>query len=328
MAVDRLAEFRNICAPLFSESAFPGEQLATAHQLFDLLSGIVGYDDTAPTRTEVTDIFLPTGKAIAFQGAARCLWEYARTSKFLRGVEAALREAQRRFPGQRLRLLEAGCGPFALLALPLACRFEPGEVGFTLLDVHERSLSAARRIVETLGLADYVEGYVRTDAATWRCPEAKRPHVVVSETMQNGLKNEPQLAITRNLAPQRLPGGLFLPEAVALDFSLLTHHRDNNEVPISRSHPVATVFELTPDNPEAALSGRITLPTPLPSNAIPVINTRIRVYGDICLDENECSLTIPIPIRTLPVLAAGQVLDYAYLWHPRPRMHFSTMATG
>lgn len=328
MAVDHLAEFRNICAPLFSGSAFPGEQLAAAHQLFDLLSGIAGYDDTAPSQIEVTDIFLPTGKAIAFQGAARCLWEYARTSKFLRGVEAALREAQRRFPGQRLRLLEAGCGPFALLALPLACRFASDEVGFTLLDVHEGSLDAARRIVEALGLADYVDEYVRTDAASWRCPEEKRPHVVVSETMQNALKNEPQLAITRNLAPQRLPGGLFLPEAVALDFSLLTHHRDSNEVSLARSHPVASVFELTPDNPEAPLSGRITLPTPLPCNAFPAICTRIRVYGDICLDENECSLTIPVPIKTLPVLLAGQVLDYEYLCHPQPRMHFSTVATG
>ena len=140
---------------------------------------------------------------------------------FLRGVDAALRAAQARFPGERLRFLEAGRGPFALLALPLATRFGPEEVGFTLLDIHAHSLDAARKIIEALGLEAYVDEYIEADAATWRCLEDRRPHVVVSETMQNGLKNEPQVAITRNLAPQRLPGGFFLPEAVSLDFPCL-----------------------------------------------------------------------------------------------------------
>jgi len=319
--------FRAACEPLFSKTAYPGEQREAVHRLFDLLAAIVDYDDSSPDEAQARDTFLPTGKAIAFQGAARCLWEYARTSKFLQGVEAALRAAQLRFPGQRLRLLEAGCGPFALLALPLATRFGPEEVGFTLLDIHDHSLDAARRIVAALGLEAYIDGYVQTDAATWHCPEDERPHVVVSETMQNGLKNEPQVAITRNLAPQRLPGGFFLPEAVSLDFSLLTWHTDGDQAPRQQSHRLATVFELTPDAPATAVSGRVTLPMALPANGRPAICTRIQVFGDIHLGENECSLTLPIKIKELPALAGGESLDYEYLWQPKPGMRFSAVAT-
>lgn len=316
--------FGDACAPLFSSTACLGEQYDAAHRLFDLLSGIIGYDDNAPAAHQARDTFLPGGKAISLQGAARCLWEFARSSKFLRGVEAALRAAQTRFPCERVRLLEAGCGPFALLALPLATRFGPEEVGFTLLDIHEHSLDAARRIVVALGLEDYIDGYVCADATTWRCPDDARPHAIVSETMQNGLKNEPQVAVTRNLAPQRLPGGFFLPEAVGLDFSLLTWQTEGLEVPRSRSHRIATLFELTPDcADETEMAGTFTLPGTLPANARPAVCTRIRVFGDIDLGENECSLTIPLRINDLPPLKGGETLQFAYASPPKPGVRFS-----
>lgn len=318
-----LALFRAACEPLFSASAVPGVQRAAAHRLFDLLSGFIGFDDATASDFLVNDTLLPAGKAISLRGAARCLWEYARSSKFLRGVEAALRAAQQRFPGERLRLLEAGCGPFALLALPLALRFRPDEVGFTLLDIHDHSLDAARRIVAALGLEAYIDAYVAADATVWRCPESQRPHVIVSETMQSGLKSEPQVAVTRNLARQRMPGGYFVPEAVTLDFALLTWHAGDGGVGRQVSHPVARLFELTPDAEDAVVHGEIKLPAAVPANARSAICTGIRVFGDIALGENECSLTLPLRIKELPVPAAGEVLRYEFLLGPRPGLRFA-----
>ena len=88
------------------------------------------------------------------------------------------------------------------------------------------------------------------------------------------------------------------------------------------------MFELTPDAPSTAVSGRITLPMALPANGRPAVCTRIQVFGDIHLGENECSLTLPIKIKELPALTGGESLDYEYLWQPKPGMRFSAVATG
>lgn len=316
--------FRAACAALFQADVSPGEQRDAAHRLHDLLGNLIGYQDDQADATATIDTFLPSGKAISLQGAARCLWEFARTNRFLRGVEAALRDSQTRFPGQRLRLLEAGCGPFALLALPLATRFRPDEVGFTLLDIHAHSLDAARRLVAALGLEAYVDDYVQADAAVWRCPEEKRPHVIVSETMQNGLKNEPQAAITRNLAPQLLPGGHFLPEAVSLSFALQTWcSASGDEAGHSVHHSPIPLFSLTPESAQQDAQGRIRMPDALPSQARPVLRTRIQVFRDITLEEGECSLTLPIRLRDLPPLAGSEELAFRYESGPRPGLHLT-----
>lgn len=319
--------FRAACAALFQADVSPGEQRDAAHRLHDLLGNLIGYQDDQADATATIDTFLPSGKAISLQGAARCLWEFARTSRFLRGVEAALRDAQTRFPGQRLMLLEAGCGPFALLALPLATRFRPDEVGFTLLDIHAHSLDAVRTIVQALGLEAYVDDYVQADAAVWRCPGEMRPHVIVSETMQNGLKNEPQAAITRHLAPQLLPGGHFLPEAVSLEFALQTWQSGaDGEVGHSVHHAPLPLFSLTPETALDDARGRIRLPDALPPQARPVLLTRIRVFRDIALEEGECSLTLPIRLRDLPALQGGERIDYVYDSGPRPGLRLSVAA--
>ncbi|MBF0613262.1 MAG: hypothetical protein G8345_21145 [Magnetococcales bacterium] len=309
---DKMITFRETCNALFSQEESYGCQQQAAQDLFRLLAGIIEYDDNQPQLEQAKDCFLPSGKAISLQGAARCLWEFVRTSRFLQGVEAALRAAQQRFPGQRIRLLEAGCGPFALLALPLALKFEPSQVGFTLLDIHPHSLEAAKTIVTTLGLQDYVDAYVQADATTWTCPDHLRPHVMVSETMQNALKKEPQVAITRNLAHQCVPGGYFLPEKVRVDFCLLYWITDEGEVPFQRTQPVATLYELRPDNPHDPLHGQFTLPDPLPERVRPGLCTHIQVFGDYCLEENQCSLTLPLKVKGLE-LQAGGIIHHEYI---------------
>ncbi|MBF0610388.1 MAG: class I SAM-dependent methyltransferase [Magnetococcales bacterium] len=304
---DKMITFRETCNILFSQEESYGSQRQAAQDLFSLLAGIIGYDDNQPQQEQAKDCFLPSGKAISLQGAARCLWEFARTSRFLQGVEAAVRAAQQRFPGERIRLLEAGCGPFALLALPLAIKFQSSEVGFTLLDIHPHSLEAAKTIVTALGLQDYVNDYVQADATAWICPDPLRPHVMVSETMQNALKKEPQVAITRNLAPQLLPGGIFLPEKVRVDFCFLYWITNEGEVPFQRTQPVATLYELRLDNPHDPLQGQFTLPNPLPENIRPGLCTHIQVFGDCCLEENQCSLTLPLRVKGLELQAGGTI---------------------
>ncbi|MEY2632858.1 MAG: hypothetical protein RIR00_1512 [Pseudomonadota bacterium] len=316
------AAFVEPCECLFSTAVSFGEQREAAHALFAWFSGILGFDDAQPDAVTQKDYFLPNGKAISYQGAARCLWEFARSSKFLRGVEAAIRAAQQRFPGERIRVLDVGCGPFALLVLPMVLRFTAEEVEISLLDINPESLAAAQRLIAELGVEAWFRDFHQGDATTWQATPAWRPQVIVAEVLQNALKREPQVAVTRHLAPQLEPGGFFVPECIALDLVASRWMGESCESGCEQMTSLAPLFALSVATLDQTGSGRVTLPATLPDNTRLAIRTAIRVFGDIELGQNECSLTCNFMPRDLRGLSGGQVLDYDYDAGAEPGLRF------
>jgi hypothetical protein len=113
----------------------PERLRAAVTRLYSLFSDLTGIGRGGEDPADSYDTLLPSGIAISPNDAARCVLDFGRTGKFLKGTYAALKETRTRFPDQPLEVLYAGCGPFAPLGIPLATRFGAHQLRFTFLDV-------------------------------------------------------------------------------------------------------------------------------------------------------------------------------------------------
>jgi hypothetical protein len=316
---------------------------ADMHALFSGIAEING-DFRHADRNET---LLSQGKAISPYDAAQCILDFARTREFLSGVRAAIIEAQKRFPGQKIHVLYAGCGPFATLALPLTTEFTAEQVQFTLLDIHRRSLDAARLIVETLGVSAYVREYVECDAASYRCANGDAPHIVLTETMQSALEKEPHVAITSNLAPQLREGGILIPRKITLNACLAEVSKEfevataDETVSITQAPrrsrvELGEVFELTAESArqirdwattnvhDGACAARrsptvkLRAPQLVNGNHQLMILTKITIFDSITLGDYDCGLTLPNIIDEFGNIGSHQQLEFCYVTGEKP----------
>jgi len=284
----------------------PGERAMAAWQLHDTLVAFTALE-TLPNATR--ESALPDGAAISARDAALCLREYLRTGRFVKGLCMAVSEARDRFPGERIHILDAGCGPFALLALSLTAWYSTDEIGFTLLEYQSNTLELARRVVSATESDDYLIRAVCGDATRYQCPPGHIPHVVVTETMASALRREPQVAIAANLVPQLAPGGFLVPEGVEVDLALLRPMSIEGQAaprwkaPILRLDAASALTELKCHS--------VRIPEVRPGERFHLL-TQIQVFDSIKLALNECSLTLPVPLKDSEALHEGDALHFSY----------------
>jgi len=294
--------------------------VAFLERLFRDITGI--REDTVDPRDH-SAILLPAGTASSPLDAGRCLLDVRRTAIYLRGVHGAIKEAQLRFPQEVIEVLYAGCGPFAPLCLPLLPLLAGQAVHFTLLDVHARAVESVQAIMAALRLDEVKVDCLVCDATQYRHPDQRPLHVVVSETMQRALEKEPQVAILMNTAPQLTPGGLMVPETIAVDAVLTDMSQElggNGRVPGPWSNrvPLGRILELDRERacawaaagvPSYLPPARISLPSCVAAQNSLVLATTIRTFGVHELREYESGLTHPLVVNGW---RAGEDVEFTY----------------
>lgn len=311
-----------------------------AQALRDFFEGITHFTLNPDRDVGAGQTRLESGLAISPTSAAMCVRELFRTLAFIRGLAAAIDEAMQ--SEKPVRVLYAGCGPYALLAVPLMTVFSPAQARFTLLDIHQECVDDAVALIHALGLSAHIDGAVCADATRYEIPTADKPDVIVSETMAVCLHNEPQVSIARHLMAQA-PEARMVPQSVSVEMCLLDWSKEHllmpadyvGEIPAPRRDRVhlGRIFELNDINirrwygieGDRLPAGRVRIPQLLESRYRPYLMTSIDVYGQYRLQDYDSSLTIPRAFRTKPELAGGETLQFHYQLGSNPELRYDVL---
>lgn len=320
---------------------------ATLTDMRAFFANITGLEQSQEMSPEYEDSFLNGGIAIAPYYAATCVTHHQRTIQFVRGIHQAIRQLQQQFAGERIRILYGGCGPYATLLLPLTTQFSASDIEITLLDYHAYSIEAVQQLVSALGVDEYVTTYVQADAITYTHPAKSPPHLIVVETMLATLGQETQVAVTHNLLPQLIEGGIFVPELITVSADLVDlaiEPRDELQMPnefgvrpgwqhpsLAQRTTIGEVMALNHETATSFLSDKrstylktLTMP-PHPAGATTLLlQTHITVFDQHQLDSYMTRLTVPIPVTWWENLPVGTPIEFYYRGGYNPGIELKT----
>lgn len=273
----------------------------------------IGVDERYPDSSILKDTILPSGKALSVFTAALCTKQGTRTTRFIRGIHQAIEDLKKRFPGEKLRILYAGTGPLAPLAFPVLALHGCENICYDCLDIHSESLNCAENLAKHFGVEKGINQWICADAATYQLPDTHPGyHLIITEVLQEALKNEPQVAVTINLSQLLIKGGVFIPENIQLS---LKHYDQNShikamlkrEADISKTTElIANIFELSVDRARewGACGNRIPgvkvqIPHRDQTRWKLHVFTEIQIYKSNKLTAFESSLNLPFGVEKL-----------------------------
>lgn len=191
-------------------------------EMTTLFADIQAYNVNDANNTDARkSVSLSTGHAISTWSAAMCLIEIKRTQVFIAGIIEAIKTMLIKTTDRPIHILDAGCGPYGILSLIPALYFSSSDIKFHLIDIIPENIHSVQTIIEALGIKDYFGGIHQEDATQFIWQEPYPLHIVISETMLNALRKEPQVAITKQLAPQLAPDGIFIPQEITIDLMMV-----------------------------------------------------------------------------------------------------------
>lgn len=288
-------------------------------------------------------VYLSKGKAIGTTWAAMCVKEFMRTKYFIKGLYAGIKAAQEKFPNTKIHILYAGTGPFATLAIPMTTVFTSEEINFTFLEINPVSIQFLEKTISAFHAENYVNAIIQCDATTYQTDKSKPIHIVLTETMQNALQKEPQVAITMNLVPQMLPDGILIPQNIKIDATLINPKKNVERLTNpdfgnqKYYHTIKTIFDLNNETsalyPIERILGISSYSFPevivkLPSDIDPeykelCLFTNIQVFGDIELTNWQCSLNLPKKLMNInQQTISSDKISFQYVINDKPGFQY------
>ena len=332
MATFPVKAIKESASTLLHETVHAGETervLKKIHRHFQDLTNISGFGQSIQNLAAI-----PThsGMALGLNHAAQCLLDYKRTELFLKGMVAAIRNKQKQFPGQTIRIFYAGCGPYAPFITLVAPFFQPEELQYSLLEINPTSLDSAKRLIASLDQTPYVQDYYLADAVTFRVPAANTFHILFSETLDTMLYREAYVPILWNLMPQFSTHTTIIPENVYLDLSLISYIRNSAEKPLEQQWnelKVGRIFDVQ-EHLKPFLN-QTEMPAMIPAKLFPLasykgfdgilIDTSVQVFEDFRLTRGESPLTVPIKYN-IDKNAGIRALEFVY--HLKPQVELKS----
>lgn len=326
---------KQLTETLIGPSGTAGQWLQASRDLYRMLADASGLNETDPINRQ--DIALDNGKAIAPLWAAHCILDFMRTRVFLRGILQAIDTIGQRFPDTQTHVLYAGTGPFATLVLPLLPFLDPAKVRFTLLEISPRSIACLEKLIRTFGFEAWIREIVCADATTYQANPSTPPHLVIAEMLQAGLRREPQVAATLNLAPQIAPGGFFIPQRICLQAGLLHPGLDQERMTQMKSAPDAVfemmgpVFELSQHTVPSSSGSFPVVTLDFPENRNPEFSrlalfTEMEIFGTISLDMWQSGLTQPLMLTALSPDTRLEQIGFQYHLGKNPGLEWQLIA--
>lgn len=246
------------------------------------------------------------GIALSLTSARDCIKDPIRTVRFLKGIYEGVSTIKEKFKNEKITILYAGCGPLGTLIIPILHLFSPDDIEVILLDIHKQSIISVKKIIENLGYESYIKSFIVADATTYQHTKEKKLHIVITETMDRALINEPQVAITTNLSKQLHKNGILIPQEITVFrgnaffakervFNADITQEKLQKNPIIERKKLISITKDIEDNTKFSYETEtISIPKFFEEKPDICLYTKVIVFREVCIENAESYITNPI----------------------------------
>lgn len=335
--MDNKKKLEEITLKFLDDNLNMSEIKRVADEFYDLLSSSIEFDDIKADNRN--SIFTERGRAISPFEAAHCTKEFMRTKAFIKGIYFAIRDLKKETKNEPIRILYAGTGPFATLMLPMTSLYSKDEIQFTLIEINNQSVNCLEKVINHFGIDDYIDEIILTDATSYTLTDSGRHHILLTETMQQALRNEPQVSIALNLVPQIRKDGIIIPENIIINLGVINSKKDfkrkMGELVSEYYIELGNILEFNKAKIDKILSeekdifetryfdcNNIEISKSIkPCHDQMNLMTRIEVYNGIFLNYNDCSLNLPWRIKKgLDDIENVEKFEFKYRFENTPQL--------